>query len=166
MIDGPSSAELQAFVREHPEKKFWIISFRTPRQLETVDAELRRSGLKRACFQRIIPMPERLLLAFDEDQLRRRVARLPGIESKDAVLFPGEYRVVHWKGYVCHKIGATVLVDDMPEYVLPGCRDYRIEFINALTMRHEAHLAETRGCTTRPNDLGFHALRRFFPLAL
>lgn len=34
-----------------------------------------------------------------------------------------------WKGKMAHSIGATVLVDDLPDMVLPGCRQYGIEFI-------------------------------------
>ncbi|MCS7316788.1 MAG: hypothetical protein NZZ41_00495 [Candidatus Dojkabacteria bacterium] len=39
-----------------------------------------------------------------------------------------------WKGFVCANIGAQILVDDMQELVIEGCKKYGIDFFNSKTL--------------------------------
>lgn len=134
LIDGQTSPLIQDFVRSNPEKKFWIVTFRTPAQVHTVASELANVGLPIGDFQRVIPMPERYVMEFEEDQRQRRFARLPGLDTPGVTPFPGEFRYLHWKGYVCKRIGATVLVDDLPRLSQMGCQQFGIELVDARNM--------------------------------
>jgi hypothetical protein len=132
LIDGVSSLAIAAYVNQHPDKSFYIVTFRTPKQSQTIPTELANVGLSVQQFSKIIPMSERLVFDFDEDQRFRRNSSLPSMDhvSKDALL-PGEYKLVHWKGFIARKLGATVLVDDMPELVTHGCKQFGVEFVDA-----------------------------------
>ena len=136
LIDGVAAVALGDFVREcHEHKSFFIVTFRTAEQMQTVQQELAAYDLSPDFFARIIPMPTRYVLEFDEDQRFRRTARMPRLDqvAPDAQL-PGEFKFTHWKGFIVHKLGATVLVDDMPYLVLPGCEKFHITFIDAKSM--------------------------------
>jgi hypothetical protein len=132
LVDGVSSPAITAYVNQHPDKSFYIVTFRTPKQSQTIPSELANVGLSTQQFSKIIPMPERLMFDFDEDQRFRRNSSLPSMDhvSEDALL-PGEYKLVHWKGFIARKLGATVLVDDIPELVTRGCKQFGIEFVDA-----------------------------------
>lgn len=132
LVDGVASATLAAYVKQHSQKSFSIVTFRTPTQIDTIPTELTQVGLSIDMFLKVVPMPKRLAFDFDEDQKFRRHARLPNMDqvSEDALL-PGEYKFVHWKGFIARKLGATVLVDDFPELVTPGCKQFGIAFIDA-----------------------------------
>jgi hypothetical protein len=132
LIDGASSPALATFVKANPTKSFSIVTFRTPQQSSTIPAELQSNGLSADMFGNIISMPQRLVFDFDEDQQFRRNAALPSIEhvTPDALL-PGEFKFMNWKGFIANKLGATVLVDDMPTLVALGCTKFHVALIDA-----------------------------------
>lgn len=42
--------------------------------------------------------------------------------------------LIHWKAMVCYKQGFEVIVDDLQNYVLPGCKKFGVDFINSITL--------------------------------
>jgi hypothetical protein len=142
LVDSVSSPILADYIRQHPEKSYYIVTFRTPTQIVTIPTELTNIGLSFDLFAKVVPMPPRLAFDFDEDQKFRRHAHLPDMNtvSEDALL-PGEYKMVHWKGFIARKLGATILVDDMPELVLYGCQQFGIKFVDAKNL-HATALTE------------------------
>jgi hypothetical protein len=135
LIDGAASATLTNYVKNHPDKTFSIVTFRAPQQSVTIPEELLDNGLSVAMFQRIISMPQRLVMDFEEDQQMRRNASLPRLETigQDELL-PGEFKFMHWKGYITNKLGATALVDDMPFFVALGCKKFGVALIDVATI--------------------------------
>jgi FMN phosphatase YigB (HAD superfamily) len=132
LIDGAASPALATFIKSHPTKSFSIVTFRTPQQSSTIPAELQNHGLSADLFRNIISMPQRLVFDFDEDQQFRRNAAMPSFDhvTPDALL-PGEYKFMNWKGFIANKLGATVLVDDMPNLVALGCKKFHVTLVDA-----------------------------------
>lgn len=125
LIDGVASREIAEFIRDHPDKTYYIVTFRIPEQCLHLNDELTQVGLKRSDFREVVPMAKRFVMEFENDRAQRRFAHLPPPKTVDHML-PGERRYVHWKGFVCSKLGATVLIDDMPELSAPGCKQHNI----------------------------------------
>jgi len=133
LIDHPVSLSLHHYVMDHPEKTFSIVTFRTNRDLVNLNRELQAYGLiDKSSFRQIISCPERIWLEFNEDQDMRKRSRLPNpvIDPHVTSLLPGEVKYFNWKAYVCRRIGAQVLVDDLEIIVAKGCHDLGIDFIN------------------------------------
>lgn len=123
---------LSEFIRDHPDKTYSIITFRTPEQAESIPHELDAVGLTVQQFDRIVPMPLKLAIDWSHDETIRRNAGMPPVtEVAEGALLPGEYKLVHWKGFVAHKLRAEALVDDMPTLAAPGCRKYHVKLIDA-----------------------------------
>lgn len=140
VVEGASSAAIADYVTQHPDKLFYIVTFRTPDQAATISHELARAGLSTDLFSQIVPMPRRLAFDFEEDQQFRRAAAMPSIDRvpEDALL-PGEHKLLNWKGFIARKLGATVLVDDMPEMSAYGCRKFGVELVDAKDIHAMTH---------------------------
>lgn len=140
LIDGAASAKLASYIKEHPEKTFYVVTFRTPDQINTVSSELQNQGLDMNMFEKVVPMPARMVMEFDEDQRTRRNAGMPPMDKAPPdSLFPGELKLVNWKGFVTRRLGATVLVDDMPYLSAPGAKRFGVELIDAATIASSLH---------------------------
>jgi hypothetical protein len=136
LVDGVASREIAEFIRDNPEKTYYIVTFRIPEQCLHLNEELAQVGLKRADFQDVVPMSKRFVIEFEDDQAQRRFANLPPPKTVDHML-PGERRYVHWKGFVCSRLGATALIDDMPEMSAPGCKQHNIALEDPLDFVRE-----------------------------
>ena len=142
LVDGRSSLLIQNYIQNNDDKTYFIVTFRTPVQAKTIPMELAAHGLSSEWFATVVPMAARLALEFDEDQRIRRNSGLPNIERvSEAALLPGERQVLNWKGFVAKKLGATVLVDDMPAYCAMGCRRFGIRLLDA---NHLTEVTESR----------------------
>lgn len=69
------------------------------------------------------------------DDLAEELLKFPSIVAahtlpRDIAEFSNEY--LTWKGLVCHKIGASALVDDDILAVMAGCQKYKIQLFNSL----------------------------------
>src|SRR5689334_9567958 len=93
LIGGTVSATISSYIKEHPEKTYYVVTFRSPDQINTVPAELQNYDLDMDMFEKMVPMPARLMLDFYEDQHMRQNAGMPPLDKapKDHV-FPGEYK--------------------------------------------------------------------------
>jgi hypothetical protein len=138
LINGVGAAAIQEYILANPHKMYWIVTFRTPREAVTIADELARfSDLTMDMFERIYPCPERTVMDWKLVQQERKAAGLSSPElTYVESLFPEELKFVHWKAYVCSRIGASVLVDDMKRLVYPGCERYKIAYAhpNELSM--------------------------------
>jgi hypothetical protein len=45
LVDGVASVMLAAYVKQHSQKSFSIVTFRTPTQIDTIPTELTQVGL-------------------------------------------------------------------------------------------------------------------------
>lgn len=130
LVDGVASTAIANYIRENGHQSFVIVTFRTLRQTSTLDQELHAYGLSQDMFKSVATCPVKLDLEFHEAQAFRRSARLPDMRSAKELL-PAEQKYLEWKGRACSLLGAGLLVDDLPGLVLPGCRKYGIDFMDA-----------------------------------
>lgn len=40
-----------------------------------------------------------------------------------------------WKAKVCHDHGYQIIIDDLEEFVLPGCRKFGVDFMNSISLK-------------------------------
>lgn len=124
IIDHKNSEYLQDMVREfHKTKSFYLVTFRTHGWETQVFREMRqkygfRSPSSR-CFIGILNIPV-------EIYNNAMTFRSRGLE--EYAVYDQLYK--NWKGYICKKHDITILIDDRPEDVLPGCLKYGVEFMH------------------------------------
>jgi hypothetical protein len=135
LVDGKNSQHLRNFVHlNHRLKSFFIITFRGHDSSDVL-RELRAQGLDPNAIKDVVYCP----LDYSVVELKlaskrmtfieiREEARKCGIRLDDIERLYQEY--VEWKGKMAAHLGCTVLVDDMPEMVLPGCHKHGVQFIN------------------------------------
>jgi len=139
LVNGPNSEYFQDYIRRHPEKSHHIVTFRNKNWADTIFGELENIGFD--AYKHISAVhscPEDIhdsYMAKNSGGMvmhRFMLSRSMSLEqfNKNVSAFP------IWKGFQCKKIGATIIIDDMPTFVVPGCAKYDIEFINALDPLH------------------------------
>lgn len=141
LIEGPCSYPLRQWVKENfLQKEIWIITFRTGPYVAQVWNDLAPFQLSREQFAGMKALPPKIYTEYNEVKKAFRYKDTnPGkfqrflaankwteeeaIRKHDALL--------HWKGEACASVGATVLVDDLPELVLPGCNTNGVTFVHS-----------------------------------
>jgi len=118
LINGVNSRLFIDYINAHPHKEHHVITFRTPdSDKEFWLDELASLGVERSLIRSVQCVPNELYIAY---------ATRGGFGGKAMY---NEFFL--FKGRAAKEIGATVLVDDMPSLVLPGCKAYGIAFIDA-----------------------------------
>lgn len=105
LIEGVNSAFYRQYIVDHPEKTHYIITFRNYIDANTIPAEL-------------------IDLKFDF-RLIKNIHYNPTGESTCGA------EVAMFKAERCKQLGATILVDDLPEAVEAGCLELGIVYMNA-----------------------------------
>lgn len=137
LINGRYSHELLEWCRTTT-SQLHVITFRTNSYGAIRD--LQEWGYDMDWFTSLTVMPVDLSIRYDKALYWVRLStyrqdkaiRRGEITARDLINFRAdiqEYR--EWKGKTCHSRSATVLVDDMAVMVLPGCRKYNVEFLQA-----------------------------------
>lgn len=118
LIDGPNGAYFCQYIVANPQKQHHIVTFRTPRAwAEFSPFELAPYGITRSMIAGIHNVPDELYHAYAQ--------RLTFFQPEKVEAY------FEWKGLKSKEIGATVLVDDMPNHVLPGCQKYGITYVDS-----------------------------------
>jgi len=135
LIDHPNSAAIHRYIRAHPEKRHVIITFRSFGWQDEVWSSLAAcpGAPPRQSFDRLLNMDDaRFSPAVPESGPHVEHARahdaIRVIEGKLLITDVASY--VEWKGLACRENGLTVLVDDRPECVLPGCARHGIVHVH------------------------------------
>ena len=117
LIGHPASASMHAFIRATPMIRHILVTFRTSSGAAAIWTDLARVPLTAdaSCFVAVETMDDGLAEAFQ----RQRRQRLSHLLSGPPTAVEIAYR--SWKGAVCARLGATVLIDDMTDHVAPGC---------------------------------------------
>ena len=135
LIDHPNSAQIHRYIRAHPEKRHLIITFRSFGWQDEVWSALAAcpGAPARGCFHGLVNMDDaRFVPAVPETGAHVEHARAhDAIRIIDGrLLITDVESYVEWKGLTCRKLGLTVLVDDKPECVLPGCSKHGIVHVH------------------------------------
>jgi hypothetical protein len=122
LVGHQAAPAMYEFIAANPQIAHHIVTFRAQGLQTRIWADLAEATTRIGAvnFGHVINVDDGL--AGLVGRLRRhRAARLfAGPEG------PAERAYRHWKGLVCSRIGAGVLVDDRAEDVLPGCTAFGI----------------------------------------
>lgn len=141
LIEGPRSFILQQWVKENcVNKELWVITFRTGPYVAQVWPELARFGIQREAFAGMKALPPKIYTDYHlvkkgfvyKDTNPAKFERF--LQANNLTLRQAEEKfnaLTHWKGEACASVGATVLVDDLPNMVLPGCQANGVKFIHS-----------------------------------
>lgn len=126
LIGHPASPRLHSFIRSRPELRHVIVTFRARKLEAMLWQDLANTGTAPApsCFETVLAMADDLYEAFHRFRRLRRLGRHAGPPT------PVEAAYVTWKGEACAAHGLTVLVDDMPDLVRPGCELHRVALLH------------------------------------
>lgn len=116
ILDHLRAGVMHDYIRRHPEKDHYIVTFRSHGwQHETFD-ELadRHRNFPTRYFKGLLNIPDDVFAAYWK-----------GVRAREIDL-DAEQAYVEWKGLICSQHGITVLVDDNPAHVLPGCDRYGV----------------------------------------
>lgn len=136
LIRHTRSEAMHAYILANPHKKHVIVTFRTFGWQDRVWqhlAEIYPRAPARALFQGVVGIEQEKFFAVESEDdpriaLHRQHDALRTIDGKIYITEIEPY--VHWKGEVCRQRGLSVLVDDMRDLVLPGCRKHGIDYIH------------------------------------
>jgi hypothetical protein len=117
LVNGPNSQYFCDYILANPDKNYHLVTFRDQTWAERIYAELASTGLKKINFSTLNSIPQDIYMSY---------ASKGNIGGVDLGM-----KFVYWKGWISKHLGATVLVDDMEDLVLPGCKKYGVAFINA-----------------------------------
>lgn len=141
LIEGPCSYLLREWVKENfIKKELWIITFRTGPYVAQVWGDLAPYRLGREQFAGLKAIPPHLHsdywlikkgFAYKDSNPGKFERFLAANKLTPELAQKKHDALLHWKGEACASVGATVLVDDLPDMVLPGCIANNIQFINA-----------------------------------
>lgn len=140
LVDGPNSEYFLRYIAAHPEKRHHVVTFRDRAWATQTWSELRSHGLDaKALIKSVENCPE---IIHDSYMFQKRYAAYgdrcfeffnqaagQNMTLEQFNEFRNTYPV--WKGMKCAQLGATILIDDKPEWVEPGCAKFGVEFLHA-----------------------------------
>lgn len=136
LVEGPNAEMFRDYIRANPHKRHHVITFRNKNWAMDVWGELTGHGLDAANLIRSVEscpqmvhdcyMLEKRFGGADE---RRRYYNGPEITR--AEWYEHVERFPKWKAERAQQIGCTILVDDMPQWVVAGCKEYAVTFLHA-----------------------------------
>jgi hypothetical protein len=125
--DHAKSALMQAFIKNHPQKQHYIVTFRTHGDQKRVFHQLRdryHDAPGPEHFVDVLNISDKAWEQFDYVTEQRISNLVTGV-----LTLPETY-YMEWKGMICHRLKIPVLVDDMRDLVLPGCLKYGIDYLH------------------------------------
>jgi hypothetical protein len=122
ILDHRNAPLMHRYILGHPEKHHFIVTFRSHGFQLSIFSELATRHQVFAgpgAFDGVLSVP---------DDMYDRFQQLAGATSEEG---RGAVRTyTEWKGRICAKHGITVLIDDNPGHVLPGCDRYGVAHIH------------------------------------
>ena len=125
LLNGPASYKIRDFIFKNPQKKHYLVTFRTGDLLKQTESHMASFGYKDLkIFKKILSVPENIWLNYIvvEDQNRRN--------KNNKLSFP-HLQFMEWKGYICKMEGIPILVDDDIERTERGCIRYGIKLFDS-----------------------------------
>ena len=113
---GRFSKYLWEYIRKNPNKEYWIVTFRP------VSGRL---GKRSDILEELVSEAGHRV----GEIIGTNVAQLPDKLDHPTNFF-GQPWMPLWKGSMCEQLGCTLMIDDLPKFVLPGCDAHHIEFID------------------------------------
>ena len=138
LIKGPNSKFFRDYVIAHPDKTHRIITFRNKSWADDIFDELDAQGFvnSKQHFVSIENCPENwhdyYMIATLPHHAALRKHLLDTQQVTQEYLDECVHEFLRFKGKRCKETGCTVLVDDLPRWVMPGVNENGIAFVHAL----------------------------------
>ncbi len=137
LVDGPNSEFFLDYIRATPHKRHHVVTFRNKAMAKDVWGELQSHGLDaKALIRSVENCPEPIHDCYminhrlaGSNERHRYYRSEPPLTRDEFNAYVDQF--VLWKGLRATQIGATILVDDMPQWVLPGCYEHEVTFLHA-----------------------------------
>jgi hypothetical protein len=135
LIDGPNSEFFLEYIAAHPEKRHHVITFRNRWEANDVWGQLRGAGLDTNLIRSVESCPEPIHDCYmirrraDNRETRARYLEMDDLTRDQFNAYADAF--VFWKGERAAVLKCTILVDDMPAWVLPGCYEHGVAFHHA-----------------------------------
>lgn len=100
------------YIKNNKNKKYYIVTFRTRQNASTMWEEIKKESNNIISEKNFVHHDLFMDKKIHEDKKKFKL----------------------WKGETCYKLNCEVLIDDLEDYVLPGCKKYRIDFFNSQTL--------------------------------
>ena len=138
LVDGPNARFFRDYIAAHPEKDHHVVTFRNRSWANDIWEELESWGFDaHAHIKSIENCPEEIHDCYminwrmDGAENRRRHREGPHFTRAEFDDLVRQFPL--WKGLRAKEIGCTLLVDDMPSWVVAGCEEHGVEFFHAHT---------------------------------
>lgn len=140
LIGGPKSLEWRQYLLGRRDAVHHVITFRTgPSKIpgrehlqtwvDDVSDQLEAHGVPRDRIAGVHGIPPHIFAAYGMDpRYRADDVHHPEVQK----FLSEQLELREWKGKKAHELGATVLIDDMPDMVLLGCLRYGVRFVNSV----------------------------------
>jgi hypothetical protein len=137
LVDEPKSSILVDYIiKNFKTTDFVIVTFRSHGMeneiwhiLEMVHG---KTGIKRDMFKGVVNIPNEMYENYLNDLDQLFIRRRAGLEIPK--IMPGIEAYRTWKGSVCYDAKLSVMIDDKPEDVEAGCRQFGVDFIDIRTI--------------------------------
>lgn len=128
LIGGRNGDLLYRYIVEHHKSKtFWIVTFRSGGFEDHCFGELEftfeNDPPPQTMFAGIESVPHQIWFQAQMDTAKRKNGFLTG------PMTTAEKQYCEWKGAACKRRGCTILIDDLPNCVLPGTMKHGIDFV-------------------------------------
>lgn len=133
----------QWIVENHQNHNLWIITFRNNKDAGTVWDELAEWRVPKTCFKGLYNTPQEVWnLAnkgkdglFWQDRNTRKFERYMMLNKCTPELML-EWTMLPkmWKAKVASELGCTLLIDDLEDWVKPGCDAYGVQWLHPNTL--------------------------------
>ena len=130
LVGHRASVAMHHYIATHPEQTHVIITFRSHTPQSEGEAQLWRD-LAQATS--LVDASHFAAVMTVDGHLADTIQRLRRLRAKR--LFAGpecamERAYRHWKGMICAKLGARVLIDDRADDVQPGCDAFGVLYLH------------------------------------
>lgn len=144
LINGPHSELFCRYVTEHPETEHHIVTFRHGSWAQKVLLEIEAYGLNKDQFAGLHHLPHDGFY-WCNDAVENKSDQLEYYSEQwgwtvEQIKDNSNYFVI-FKGLKAAEIGATILIDDKPHWVLKGCDENKIAFLDSITLEHRCSIS-------------------------
>lgn len=113
LYQGKNSQAFADYIKAHPEKQHYIITFRDYNWAKECIPDLIDMGLKDCHFVSVHHCPDDVWMNSQEGSFSQR------------------WDFLCWKAKMAIELGCTILVDDMEDAVIHGCTEHGVAFLHA-----------------------------------
>lgn len=132
---APNADFFHSYIKAHPQKRHVILTFRNKEWADEIYDELEGLGMRnaRSLISEIISCPSMIhdsyMMHTNRPHMVDRFKDHFGLDDETFMEYVDAF--TFWKGKMAKAAGCTILVDDLPEWVVDGCTEHGVVFLHA-----------------------------------